>query len=85
MPDHQEVVSAFEVEAFVARESEWNPYDLCSDAVTAMLAGGVTSYGAARIDVEREKLAKEVSRALTLHILKSIQTRDLRNGYKQSV
>lgn len=78
------MASAFNVDAFVAREAEWNPYDLCSDSMTAAIAGGVTQLGAQRIDSERQKLAAEVSKLLTEHILNAIKSRDLRNGYKQN-
>lgn len=80
MPNGERVVSAFNVAAHVAREFKWSRYDLCSDAVTATLVGGVDALGAKRIDAEREKLAAEVSRELTRHILDAIKSRDLRDG-----
>lgn len=83
-PDHQEKCSAFDVDAYVAREAGWEPYDLCSDAMTAAIADGVTSLGAQRIDTEREKLAADISRQLTAHIMNAIKARDLRNGYPQN-
>lgn len=76
--------SAFEVAAFVAQQAKWDRYDLCSDAMTAALADGVTSLGAERIDAEREKLAKDVAERLTEHIMNAIKSRDLRNGYEQN-
>lgn len=82
-PTGEQRQSAFQVEAFVAREAKWNRYDLCSDAVTACIVGGVTSLGAERIDAEREKLAADVSLQLTEHIMRAIKARDLRNGYAQ--
>jgi len=84
LPNYDTRASAFEVDAFVAREAKWEPYDLCSDAMTAAIAGGVTSLGAERIDAEREKLAAEISRQLTAHIMAAIKSRDLRNGYEQN-
>lgn len=81
-PDGNRYVEAFNVEAFAAKHLE--PYDLCSEPLTAMLAGGVMQLGAARIDTDRKQLAAQVSTALTEHILKAIKTRDLRNGYPQS-
>jgi hypothetical protein len=83
-PDCQEKCSAFDVDAYVARDAGWEPYDLCSDAMTAAMADGVTSRGAERIDAEREKLAAEISRQLTAHIMNAIKARDLRNGYPQN-
>jgi hypothetical protein len=84
MPKGESKASAFEVDAFVAREAKWSPYDLCSDAMTAAIADGVTSLGAERIDAEREKLAAEISRKLMAHIMDAIKSRDLRNGYEQN-
>ena len=84
LPNYDTRASAFEVDAFVAREAKWEPYDLCSDAMTAAIADGVTSLGAERIDAEREKLAADISRQLTAHIMKAIKSRDLRNGYEQN-
>ena len=81
MPTGEHIASAFNVDAYVAREAKWDRYDLCSDALTAAIAGGVTSLGAQRIDAEREKLAAEISRQLTAHIMAALKSRDLRNGY----
>jgi len=83
-PDNQEMRSAFDVDAHVARDAGWEPYDLCGDAMTAAIADGVTSLGAQRIDTEREKLAADISRQLTAHIMTAIKARDLRNGYPQN-
>lgn len=83
-PDHQEKRSAFDVDAYVARDAGWEPYDLCSDAMTAAIADGVTGLGAQRIDAEREKLAADIARQLTAHIMDAIKARDLRNGYPQN-
>ena len=83
-PDNHEKSSAFVVDAYTARDAGWEPYDLCSDAMTAYVASGVTAQGAARIDVEREKLAAEISRQITAHIMEQLQARDLRNGYGQN-
>lgn len=80
MPNGERVVSAIDVTAYVAREFKWGRYDLCSDADTATLVGGVDALGAKRIDAEREKLAAEVSRELTRRILDAIKSRDLRDG-----
>lgn len=82
-PSGDQKASGFEVNAFVAQEAQWNPYDLCSDLMTAAMADGVTRSMAERIDVEREKLAAEISRQLTEHIMRAIKSRDLRNGYAQ--
>jgi len=49
-----------------------------------MMAGGVMSMGAARIDTDRKRLAEQVSAALTDGILTAIKGRDLRNGYEQN-
>jgi hypothetical protein len=83
MPKGERKVSAFEVDAYVGRDAKWDPYDLCSDEITAALANGVTSLGAERIDAEREKLAKEISKHVTAHIMNAIKSRDLCNGYVQ--
>ncbi len=83
-PDHQRKCSAFNVDAHIAKEAQWNRYDLCSDSFTAAMVGGVTSLGAERIDVEREKLAREIAEALTTHIMDAIKASDLRNGYPQN-
>jgi hypothetical protein len=83
-PDHRHECSAFDVDAFIAKEAQWDRYDLCSDSFTAAIAGGVTSLGAQHIDVEREKLAKQIAEALTAHIMAAIKARDLRNGYEQN-
>lgn len=80
---YERKATAFNVDAYVARESKWEPYDLCSDATTALIAGGVTGGIAERIDLEREKLAKEIAEHLTAHILKSIKAQDTHNGYPQ--
>ena len=85
MPNGETKASAFNVDAYTARDSKWEPYDLCSDAITAAIADGVTSLGAERIDTEREKLAADISRQLTAHIMNAIKARDLRNGYPQNV
>lgn len=85
MPNGKQKASAFNVDAYVARDAGWEPYDLCSDAMTAAIADGVTSLGAARIDAEREKLAAEISRLMTAHIMDAIKSRDLRNGYEANV
>ena len=83
-PDHRpEICSAFDVESKTARDYGFEPYDLCTDAMTAFAVGGVTSAGADRIDTEREKLASEIAKQLTAHIMESIKSRDLRNGYPQ--
>jgi hypothetical protein len=82
-PDGQHKTVAFDVDAYTARHMEWEPYDLCSDALTAVAVGGVSKMGAARIDTEREKLAAEVAGKLTSHILNEIKSRDLHNGYEQ--
>lgn len=74
-------VQAFDVDAFAAKQFE--PYDLCSDPLTAMMAGGVLPSGSARINADRERLAKQISTALTEGILKAIKSRDLHNGYEQ--
>jgi len=83
-PDHKEHCSAFDVDSKTARDSGFEPYDLCSDGKIAYAVGGVTTSGAERIDVEREKLAAEISRQITAHIMESIKSRDLRNGYRQN-
>ena len=80
-PDGDRKAMAFNVAAYLAEE--FKPYDLCSDAVTAIIAGGVTGYGADRIDAEREKLAADISRNLTRAIMKAIKADDKRNGYDQ--
>lgn len=74
---------AYEVDAFMAEDFKWVPYDLCSDSMTALIAGGVTSRQAARIDADREKLAKDISNGLTNAIMKALKSRDLENGYKK--
>lgn len=84
LPKGESKASAFDVCAFVAIEAKWEPYDLCNDAMTAAIADGVTSLGAERIDVEREKLAAEISRKMTARIMNAIKSRDLRNGYQQN-
>jgi hypothetical protein len=83
-PDRQEKISCFNVPAFVAEESGWIPQDVCDEPMTAFVMGGATRGMAARIDVEREKLARDISDQLTTHIMNSIKARDLRNGYAQS-
>jgi hypothetical protein len=85
LPNYDTRASAFEVAAFVAREAKWQPHDVCSDAMTAAIVVGVTSLGAERIDAEREKLAADISRQLTAHIMAAIKSRDLRNGHPQNV
>lgn len=82
MPTGEHIASAFNVDAYVAREAKWGRYDLCSDIMTAAIADGVTSLDALRIDTEREKLAAEISRQLTAHIMAALKSRDLRNGYQ---
>lgn len=84
MPNGETRASAFNVDAYTAREAKWEPYDLCSDAMTAAISDGVTDLGAECIDTEREKLAAEISRLLTAHIMNAIKARDLRNGYQQN-
>ncbi len=83
MPNGEQKHSAFNVDAYMARAAKWDPYDLCSDSMTAAIADGVTSLGAAKIDAEREKLATEIACVLTKHIMDAIKSRDLRNGYAQ--
>jgi hypothetical protein len=82
-PMGTQMCSAFNVEAFVANDFGWKPYDLCSDSFTASMSGGVTHSQAMRIDNDREALAKQISESLTQRIMKSIKSEDLRNGYKQ--
>lgn len=81
---YERKATGFNLDAYVARESKWEPYDLCSDATTALIAGGVTGGMAERIDVEREKLAREIAENLTAHIMKTIKSQDTRNGYPQT-
>lgn len=83
-PNHDQKAVFFEVDAFVAMDFKWSPIDVCSDFMTAHMAGGVTSMGAERIDVERKKLAAEISEKLTNHIMDSIKSRDLKNGYTRN-
>jgi hypothetical protein len=82
-PDGKRLAAVYQVEAFVAERADWQRYDVCRDATSALVYGGVTDERAARIDVEREKLAREISDQLTEHILKGLKSRDLRNGYAQ--
>jgi hypothetical protein len=81
-PDGKRHIQAFNVDAFAAPQLE--PYDLCSEPLSAMMAGGVMRIGAARIDADRQRLAEQVSAALTDGILNAIKGRDLRNGYEQN-
>lgn len=83
-PNGSEQRSSYEVYAFIASEYKWSPYDLCTDSMTAAIADGVTSLGAQRIDAEREKLAAEISRRLTEHIMRAIKTHDTVNGYAKT-
>ena len=80
-PDGKRHHQDFIVDAFSAPELE--PYDLCSDPLSAMAMGGVMRMGAARIDTDRRRLAEQISASLTDGILKAIKGRDLRNGYEQ--
>lgn len=81
-PDGQRHIQDFNVGAFAARQLD--PYDLCSEPLSAMMAGGVMQMGAARIDADRKRLAEQVAAALTDGILTAIKSRDLRNGYEQN-
>ena len=81
-PDGKRHTYAFDVAAFIAPQFE--PYDFCTGAVTAMMAGGVMSMGAARIDTDRKRLAEEIADKITDGILEAIKARDLANGYEKS-
>lgn len=81
-PDGKRHIQAFNVDAFAAPQLQ--PYDLCSEPITAMMVVGVMSMGAARIDTDRKRLAEQVSAALTNGILNAIKGRDLQNGYEQN-
>ena len=83
MPNGESKAWRFNVDAYLARDAKWEPYDLCSDAVTAAMADGVTSLGAQRIDEDREKLAEEIARHICTGIMAQLKSRDLRNGYPQ--
>jgi hypothetical protein len=83
LPDYIKKSVAFELDAYEAREARWDPYDLCSDAMTAAIAGGITPLGARRIDTQREKLAAHIAPLLTDSIMKALKSRDLINGYEQ--
>lgn len=80
-PDGKRYTHAVNVDAFDA--PQFDRYDLCSEPMSAMMAGGVMSMGAARIDTDRKQLAEQISASLTDGILESIKARDLRNGYEQ--
>lgn len=80
-PDGKRHTHSIDVDAFAA--PQFDRYDLCSELMSAMMAGGVMSMGAARIDTDRKHLADQISVFLTDCILESIKARDLRNGYKQ--
>lgn len=81
--DFKPIEVGYSVDAFVAQDHGWGPYDLCRDAMTAMIADGVTRLGAARIDADREKLAKDIANGLTNAIMKALKSRDLENGYRK--
>lgn len=70
------IVDAFEAPAL-------KPYDVCSEPLMAMLAGGVTERGAARIDSDRTRLVKEIALNLADSILSEIKQADTKNGYAQ--
>lgn len=81
-PDGQRHTRAFIVEAFSAPQFE--PYDMCSEPLTAMMAGGVMPTGAARIDTDRKRLAEQIAAKITEGILNAIKGRDLNNGYPRT-
>ncbi len=80
-PDGKQHIQAFRVEAFAA--PQFAAYDLCSEPISAMLAGGVMRQEAARINTERKALAYEIATRLTEAILTALATQDLKNGYTQ--
>jgi len=82
MPSGEQKQACFEVEALVAKECLWEPYDRCSDGLSFLAGLGVSEDGAKRIDTQREKLAQEIAGRLTAHIMAAIKSRDLRDGYR---
>lgn len=83
MPGGERKRAAFEVAAYIA-DPICKAYDLCDDAVTALIVGGVTAGMAERIDVDRRGFAKEMAERLTDCLLDGIKSRDTRNGYEQN-
>lgn len=80
-PDGRTSRSGFAVDAFEA--PQLSSYDLCSEPLSAMMAGGVLSTGAARIDADRKSLAQEIASKLANAILDGIKKGDTKNGYPQ--
>lgn len=79
-PGLQPITTGFIVSAWLAETAGSRPYDLCGDALTAGLAGGVTSGQALRIDAKREVLAAQISARLTAAIVAAIKAQDRKNG-----
>lgn len=80
-PDGKRYAQAFTVNADDAPQFE--PYDLCDSALTAMAVSGVLPDRASRIDTDRESLLREIATVTTEALLDQIKARDLRNGYPQ--
>ena len=81
MPSGEQKQACFEVEALVAKECLWEPYDRCSDGLSFVAGLGVSEDGAKRIDAQRKELAKEIAGRLTAEIMDAIKSHDLRDGY----
>jgi hypothetical protein len=45
-PDHRHECSAFDVDAFIAKEAQWDRYDLCSDSfkLAKQIAEALTAH-----------------------------------------
>jgi len=56
-------------------------YDFCPDPAIARMVGGISST--ARIDTDRERLARQISTEVTEGILTSVKSQDTKNGYPQ--
>lgn len=80
LPNGKRAASCFRVDS-VMTDRVLRPMDICTDNLTAMMVAGKTLQQAERIKADREGLARDISKRLTLAILKVIEEQDTVNGY----